>query len=350
MLAALVGRTSVAKLLMEAGADTRPRNVHGGCALDVALHMKHRDAATAIAQFMAKNKIMVYDAQGNPPIISWMGKGDPSLVKLMVDAGMDTAQTTKQGFSPLQCAATAGNVEVVRILLDGGADIEQKDPVYLSTPLQTAIFWDKPNVVQLLLDRGASIYYKNRFTFDAMGVASSKGLFHIVTMIQQRLVAPPEPKPTPKPAPAPAPAPVVTKEGKGKGGHLMISYNWGHQTELLKIRDALKERGYDVWMDVDEMSGATMDAMAEAVEDAAAVLLCFSKKYKESKNCMKEAKYSETRNKHIIPLKMEDGYTPDGWLGFLLGDRLYFDFSGKYPFDKKFEELVKEIGDRGKLT
>ena len=36
------------------------------------------------------------------------------------------------------------------------------------------------------------------------------------------------------------------------------------------------------WMDVDNMSGSTLEAMAKAVEGSAVVLICVSKKYKES--------------------------------------------------------------------
>ena len=37
-------------------------------------------------------------------------------------------------------------------------------------------------------------------------------------------------------------------------GHVMISYQWGSQERALLVRDKLKESGYNVWMDVDEMS------------------------------------------------------------------------------------------------
>ena len=40
---------------------------------------------------------------------------------------------------------------------------------------------------------------------------------------------------------------------------------------------------------------------------------------------------------------METGYQPDGWLGFILGSKLFFDFGGRYPFEVKLEGLVKEI-------
>jgi hypothetical protein len=47
--------------------------------------------------------------------------------------------------------------------------------------------------------------------------------------------------------------------------------------------------------------------------------------------------------KRIIPLKMESGYKADGWLGFIIGARLFFDFGGKYPFENKIKDLIKEV-------
>jgi hypothetical protein len=38
-------------------------------------------------------------------------------------------------------------------------------------------------------------------------------------------------------------------------------------------------------MDIDNIGGSTLQAMAEAVENAVVVLICYSRKYKESENC-----------------------------------------------------------------
>ena len=40
---------------------------------------------------------------------------------------------------------------------------------------------------------------------------------------------------------------------------------------------------------------------------------------------------------------MVSEYNPDGWLGFIIGTQLFYDFSGKYPFEQKFSELFKAI-------
>ena len=40
---------------------------------------------------------------------------------------------------------------------------------------------------------------------------------------------------------------------------------------------------------------------------------------------------------------MQRGYKPDGWLGFILGAKLFYDFSGKYAFQDKINDLLKEL-------
>ena len=50
---------------------------------------------------------------------------------------------------------------------------------------------------------------------------------------------------------------------------------------------------------------------------------------------------------------MEKGYRAKGWLGMLLGVRLYYQFCGvvlesEMAFAAKVEELCRELGERGK--
>ena len=44
-----------------------------------------------------------------------------------------------------------------------------------------------------------------------------------------------------------------------------------------------------------------------------------------------------------MPLKLERGYNPDGWLGFICGAKLFHEFSDKYPFEVKMTGLLKEL-------
>ncbi|XP_046563068.1 uncharacterized protein LOC124271941 [Haliotis rubra] len=140
------------------------------------------------------------------------------------------------------------------------------------------------------------------------------------------------------------------REGRSRsyGGHAMISYQWADQKLVLKIKESLRQKGYRIWMDVDHMEGSTLQTMAEAVQNASVVLVCMSERYKLSQNCRSEAEYAFSLEKKIVPLLMQRAYKPDGWLGMIKGTKLFFDFSGKYPFDQKLTDLVKELGEHGK--
>ena len=147
-------------------------------------------------------------------------------------------------------------------------------------------------------------------------------------------------------------------DGDGDGDdtsaeHVMLSYNWGHQTTIKRINLMLKERGYTVWIDIEKMKGSTVEAMADAVDNSAVVCYGISKAYKESANCRLEAQYAFQQKKDMVPLMMQKGHQPNGWLGMLLGARLWYGFydsvlETEEAFAGKIEELCRELGERGK--
>ena len=97
--------------------------------------------------------------------------------------------------------------------------------------------------------------------------------------------------------------------------YIMISYNTGSRELCLKIKGELEKLGYKIWIDVEQISGSSLEAMANALENSFCVLMCMTEKYKQSVNCRAEAEYAFTLNKPIIPLIMQKDYKPDGWLG-----------------------------------
>jgi len=118
--------------------------------------------------------------------------------------------------------------------------------------------------------------------------------------------------------------------------HVMISYSWGapphHENKKLAafVESYLKERGFNVWRDENEMRSNILEAMAEAVTRASAVVVLVTKAYKESANCKLELTFALKHNKKIIPLLAEPGYghfTIDGWLGLAFKDLFYYDIS-----------------------
>jgi hypothetical protein len=121
--------------------------------------------------------------------------------------------------------------------------------------------------------------------------------------------------------------------------------------------------------------------MSDAVENAEVMLSCISLAYKESASecstiaarpqhnataqhvsetvmavaadCRLEAQYGHQQNVDMVPLMVTTGYRPTGWLGLIVGTRLYFNFhpaavDTDYKFTQQIDAVVRDLGDRGK--
>lgn len=97
--------------------------------------------------------------------------------------------------------------------------------------------------------------------------------------------------------------------------------------------------------------------MASAVENSFVVLMAINEQYHQSRYCRLgnlirpftigylirlEAEYSVEQNKPSIPMMMQTGYRPSGWLGIINGSKLHIDFS-QLPFEEAFNLLLREI-------
>lgn len=84
--------------------------------------------------------------------------GNLELVRLLLDNGADTETIDPAlGETALHLAAMSDSMEVARLLIDQGANIEARDNVIRRTPLLYAAQVGSPQLVELMLDRGAEI-------------------------------------------------------------------------------------------------------------------------------------------------------------------------------------------------
>lgn len=94
-------------------------------------------------------------------------KGDASSAKLLVRAGADPdCKTDRLGVTPLYYACRYGHYEVVKVLLNGGADVHLKDNYDRQAIHCAGITADGRRVLELLLKHGADLEAreKNRYT------------------------------------------------------------------------------------------------------------------------------------------------------------------------------------------
>ena len=126
----------ISKLLIDAGADV---NARGG--------------VSAVAGFDL-NQTPLHFAANN---------GNFELVKLLVEHGADVNAMNYEGATPLYKACEyLGTAEIVKYLISKGAKINVHIKLYSNdTPLHTAITSTKQDVVKILIENGADLYAEN---------------------------------------------------------------------------------------------------------------------------------------------------------------------------------------------
>jgi ankyrin repeat protein len=83
--------------------------------------------------------------------------GHTDVVRLLLEHGADPNETrTDDGATPLWDASSNGHFDAVKLLLKGGADANKPRSADGTTPLFVATWQKHPDVVKLLLDRGAN--------------------------------------------------------------------------------------------------------------------------------------------------------------------------------------------------
>jgi len=107
-------------------------------------------------------------------------------------------------------------------------------------------------------------------------------------------------------------------------GQVMISYCWEEKEKARGIATYLQSKNIPIWIDIEQMEGSVLEKMAEAVEESSIILIFLSSRYKDSQACRTEAEYAYKLKKEIICIMAEDNYQPRGWLGALLGNKLWY--------------------------
>ncbi|GAB1290579.1 Ankyrin repeat, SAM and basic leucine zipper domain-containing protein 1 [Apodemus speciosus] len=105
--------------------------------------------------------------------------GDISLVKELLDSGINVDSSFRYGWTPLMYAASVANVELVRFLLDRGANASF-DKERLMTPIMYAARDGHTQVVALLVAHGAEVNAQDENGYTALTWAARQGHKNVI--------------------------------------------------------------------------------------------------------------------------------------------------------------------------
>lgn len=152
--AAAGGHTEIVVLLLECGADVNLKiDGWGYTAIDLAGLAGHEEIVRILLN--PKHGIRLNDEAYQMAVLSAVRGGNVDLMQLVVKF-RPTAHSPRFKYRMLLEASDHGAVNVVRSLVDGGVDVNQRD-YHPFTPLQRAASGGHGETVQLLLARGARL-------------------------------------------------------------------------------------------------------------------------------------------------------------------------------------------------
>ncbi|XP_058158605.1 LOW QUALITY PROTEIN: ankyrin repeat and SAM domain-containing protein 6 [Dasypus novemcinctus] len=175
MLAALGGRLGAAQQLVEKGAEPDHLSALEKTAFEVALDRQHRDLA-AYLDPLTTVRPKTDEEKRRPDIFHALKMGNFQLVKEIADEDPSHVNTVNgDGATPLMLAAVTGQLPLVELLVERRADVDRQDGVHGWTALMQATYHGNKEIVKYLLNQGAdvSLRAKNGYTaFDLVMLLS----------------------------------------------------------------------------------------------------------------------------------------------------------------------------------
>lgn len=144
---------------------------------------------TLVEQYIKEGeKVNKANKKGQFPLWIATWNNDPQMITLLLKNGADPKQQFKVKDGKLGCmdiAAQEGELEVIKLLADAGADVDQKGLVG-HTPLRIAARNGRTDVVAYFISKGCDINTQGNDGATPLEAAASKGHMEIVQMLVEK--------------------------------------------------------------------------------------------------------------------------------------------------------------------
>ena len=119
-----------------------------------------------------------------PELISAAGRGDAGAVRSLLDRGVPVEGRDEHNRIPLVAAAYGNHLEVARLLVEAGADVNAKDDTVQSAYLiSTSEVGDDPRLLELTLRNGADVGSLDSYNGTGLIRAAERGYPRIIARL-----------------------------------------------------------------------------------------------------------------------------------------------------------------------
>ena len=125
------------------------------------------------------------DQYRNTPLIYAAGYGHVEVVRVLLEGGENVERANANKRTALHAAAWKGHLEVCRLLLDWGAKVDPLDR-WNEIPLHDAAQQGHLSVAKLLLERGANVRMKKDDGYTPLHYAAKSGNISLVKLLLER--------------------------------------------------------------------------------------------------------------------------------------------------------------------
>jgi len=152
--------------LLQRGFDPNSPNPKGQPALMLAMQKSSIKVAEVLIGWKTTN-LSIHNPQNETPLMLAAINNQLEWTQKLINKGADVNQP---GWTPLHYAATKGNIEIMRLLIDSHAYLDAESPNG-TTPLMMAAHYGTPMATKLLLEEGADPRIKNQLGLTALAFA-----------------------------------------------------------------------------------------------------------------------------------------------------------------------------------
>ena len=152
--------------LLQRGFDPDSPSPQGQPALMLAMQKSSRKVAEVLIDWKTTN-LSIHNPQMETPLMLAAITNQLDWAKKLIERGADVNQ---KGWTPLHYAATKGNIEIMRLLIENHAYLDAESPNG-TTPLMMAAHYGTPMATKLLLEEGADPRLKNQLGISALEFA-----------------------------------------------------------------------------------------------------------------------------------------------------------------------------------